>query len=305
VIDAVVVTADSREMALRCLERLNDPLIERIIVVDNASRDGTGAAVATRHPEATLVRLDKGEGLASAYNRGAERGVAELVLFLNDDVLAYPGSIAKLARVLEANSGAVAAAGRLVDPESGDTQPEYLPKQFPTVATFLASFAALDRLWPSNPWTGRRGRSLDDQKTIAVDQPPGACLLVRRPVFEAIRGWDQTFSFWFEDVDLARRLRSHGRVLYVPSAPFGHVGGWSARRLSRAQVVDRSYHGALHYGEKHFSRAQRVALGLLFAFVGALRSAQLARSNPELARTYRAVLRSALALTRGRPLPAS
>jgi N-acetylglucosaminyl-diphospho-decaprenol L-rhamnosyltransferase len=298
VIDAVVATRDSREMVLECVEQLRSPRLGRVIVVDNGSVDGTAEALQEAHPDAAIVRVGRPEGLSYAYNRGAEEGTGDLILFLNDDVLATDEGIAELERALELRPEAVAAAGRLVEPGDGSTQLEYQPRPFPTLTSFVATFAGLEALWPRNPITGKhRRRPLDEKTTVPVDYAPGACLLVRRAAFERVGGWDERFEFWFEDVDLERRLSMQGPVFYVPTAPFAHVGGHSARRLSRAQLVSRHYRGALVYGEKHFGRARRIGLGLLFGLVGGAR-VLTSRGDPAQADAYRSVVRSAMGLLR-------
>ena len=85
-VDAVVVTWNSRETALRSLEHLAAVPVERVILVDNASADGTAEAVESASPEVELVALEREHGLAAAYHRGADRGSAPLVLVHNDDV---------------------------------------------------------------------------------------------------------------------------------------------------------------------------------------------------------------------------
>jgi N-acetylglucosaminyl-diphospho-decaprenol L-rhamnosyltransferase len=287
-IDVVTVTWNSREMILKCLDRLNPSLVGKIVVVDNASSDGTEEAVRQR-PNVELVRLEDGRSLAAAYNRGAELGSSELILFLNDDVLASDESIANLAEALQMRPRALAAAGRLVDPDTGETQTEYLPQAFPTPAAFAAGFL------------GREARraDVDEATTVVVDQPPGACLLVRRSAFEALGGWDEEFEFWFEDVDLARRLRNHGDVLYVPSAPFEHIGGWSAQRLTRADRVTRHYRGALLYASKHFGPLQRVATGAIYGLVAAGRIVLSVHDQNDRS-AYVGVLMDSLRLAGGR-----
>jgi GT2 family glycosyltransferase len=124
-LDVVVVTWNSREMVLSCLDHLDPALVHRVVVVDNASSDGTAEAVRELHPEAEILRLDREEGLALAYNRGAKYGSARLILFLNDDVLASERSLRALVNALDSHQTAVAAAGRLVSaaavPESPHT----------------------------------------------------------------------------------------------------------------------------------------------------------------------------------------
>jgi N-acetylglucosaminyl-diphospho-decaprenol L-rhamnosyltransferase len=296
VIDAVVVTRDSRDLVLECVGRLRSPLLKRVIVVDNGSQDGTPSVIRKLRPDVELVETGSPIGLAHAYNLGAAAGDAELVFFLNDDILATDAAIAMLAKTLASRPDAAVAAGRLVDVDNGRTQSNYQPRRFPTLSTFVATFVGLERLWPRNPITGgHRRHPLDETRVAAVDFAPGACLLVRRAAFDAVGGWDDRFEFWFEDVDLCRRLAARGCVLYVPTAPFAHVGGHSARRLSPADLVARYYAGALLYGEKHFGRVRRVGLGLFFAALGTAR-AITSRREPELASSYRLVARRARSL---------
>lgn len=285
----------SRDMVLECLTHLEE--LASVIVVDNASEDGTAAAVAAAHPQAAVVRLEAQTSLAGAYNRGAKAGSADLILFLNDDILAEPGSIQRLVEALAADPAAVAAAGRLVDADTGETQRQYEPRPFPGVGRFVVAFTGLERAWPGNPWTAPHGDRPLDGPAIAVDQPAGACLLVRRAAFERVGGWDEDFELWFEDTDLTRRLSEVGTILYVPGAPFRHVGGHSTRRLSRPEVVRRSYGSALRYGAKHFGRPRQILLGALFAAAAGVRT--LVSRDRQLAGVYRGILRSALRLVRG------
>ena len=288
-IDAVVVTRDSRDVVLECVDHLHSPLLERVIVVDNGSVDGTADALRAQK-RLEVVRLEPAQGLAAAYNRGAEAGSADLVLFLNDDVFANDDSIAALAATLEQRPGAVAAAGRLVEPEDGATQEAYLPGAFPSAFDLAATLVGRPR--------PRRQLRLDE--TVAVDQPPGACLLLRRRVFQQVGGWDEGFEFWFEDVDLARRLTAVGEVLFVPGAPFPHVGGASARRLTQPEVVSRSYRGALLYAQRHLGASGRAITAPAFALaaVGRLLTAR----DRESRRAYARVLRNATRLAAGRRL---
>jgi GT2 family glycosyltransferase len=292
-IDVIVVTWNSREMVLRCLERIDPDVVRSIVVVDNGSQDGTAEAVRAEWPDVRLLRLDEPQSLSAAYNRGADQAAGEFLLFLNDDVLGREASIRVLAQTLRDRSDAVAAAGRLVDPGTDNTQTQYEPRPFPTLATFAGQFV------------GRAPNSQvsDEATTTSVDQPAGACLLVRRAAFEAVGRWDEGFEFWFEDVDLSRRLREHGLVLFVPTAPFEHVGGWSAQRLSRAELVSRHYRGALLYASKHFGLAERIGSGLLYGLVAIFRIA-LSPRDPASRSAYARVLKSSVRLLRGgRPSP--
>jgi GT2 family glycosyltransferase len=114
----------------------------------------------------------------------------------------------------------------------------------------------------------------------------------------SVGGWDEEFEFWFEDVDLARRLAAYGEILFVGAAAFPHVGGASARRLSRAEVVARSYRGALLYAQRHLGLGGRAITAPAFAVAAAARL--VTARDAESRKAYSQVLRDAARLVAGR-----
>ncbi|HEU4656739.1 MAG TPA: glycosyltransferase family 2 protein [Capillimicrobium sp.] len=267
-LDVVVVTFDTREVTLECLARL-DREGTRAIVVDNGSSDGTAAAVAERFGEAVVVRLPEGVGFAEACNRGAAAGDAPLVLFLNSDVYARPGALDVLVRALEERADAVAAGGRLVDPGTDDTQPAYAPQRFPGLAELVARVTGLEVVL--GRWLAPDPELLAERGTVACDQPAGACLLVRRDALEAVGGWDERYWFWYEDVDLARRLQERGVLLHVGAAVFEHLGGGTFAAWGRERGLRSRLHGIATYAETHLGAVSRRVLGLALVASGALR----------------------------------
>jgi GT2 family glycosyltransferase len=302
--DIVIVTANTRDVVLECLAQLDGDPIERVTVVDNASNDGTQYAVARRFPQVDVARLDEGVGYAAACNAGARRGAAELLLVLNSDVVATHGAIATLVAALEERPGAVAAGGRLVDPGTDETQVRYAPKRFPGAWALAVKVSGLEAIWPGNPWTrAAAGGAGEGRDTVGVDQPAGACLLIRRADFAAIGGFDERFWFWYEDVDLARRLSERGELLYVPSAAFEHLGGRSFEQWDEERSLRSLLHGIVRYAEAHHSRAQRVALGMVLAMTGGARSLLFGLTSDPRAGLYRDAARAGRALVRGRRAP--
>jgi N-acetylglucosaminyl-diphospho-decaprenol L-rhamnosyltransferase len=304
-VDVVIPTFDARELILRCVSRLADPAIAQTVVVDDASTDGTSHALPERFPDVRVVVLDRHRGLAHALNRGAEVGTAEFVLFLNNDVFPIDGAISRLCRALRDNPLAVSAGGRLVDPETEHTQDMYQPRALPGLLGLTVRLSGIERAWPRNPWTGQHlRRPLGAVATAQTDrQPAGACLLVRREAFEQVQGWDEGYWFWYEDVDLSRRLAELGSALYVPTAMFEHVGRASTSSWARHEQHKRLYHGTLRYAEQHLPRWQQVLLGTLMVIVMIPRIAWLARrSQPDALSTYRHLLGEGWALVGGRVL---
>lgn len=281
-----------------------DAAIASRIVVDDASGDDTVQRLRRRR-DVEVVSLDAQRGLAHAYNRGAERGEAPLLLFLNNDIFPAPGAVDLLVSGLGSHSHAGSAAGRLVDHLTGATQPSYGPRAVPDPAAVVARLIGVERHWPRNPLTGQHLRRPlpEDHPTLTRRQPAGACLLVRRADHERLGGWDERYWMWYEDVDYSRRLLEVGPVLYEPRALFRHVGRASTAHWDKPRQHRRLYHGTLQYASAHFGPAGRVLVGSAAAAVSAPRILRYRRRDPEAADVYRDVLRGAIALVRGDAVP--
>lgn len=298
--DAVIVAADS-ELVMGCIASLGGDSVASVTFVDNASTDGSSDAVRSRHPEVDVVRFETSVGYSEACNAGAAQGTAEFVLFLNDDIVAENGTVGTLLSALQSNPGAVAAGGRLVDPQTLETQTQYKPQRIPTLSRFAVQLIGLERLWPSNPISRRHsGAELDDRTVTGVDQPAGACLLLRRSAFAQIGGFDERYWFWYEDVDIAVRLLDLGTILYVPDAVFRHIGSARLGVWSRAARVRTRFTGLFRYSASHLSRSRRMALAAVVVMVSLPRVAVFSLVRREEGRAWRAVIAGAIQLARGR-----
>lgn len=264
-VDVVIVTRDTREMTLRCvrsaLAEAGDALDVRCIVVDNASSDGTAAAIEAEPGPVELIANDHNAAYGRACNQGADAGTGEYVLILNSDITVRPGAIGALIGFLEASPRHVACGGRVVDPGTDLVQVGHAVRAFPRLPSQVAQMLGLERHWPSNPLSRRAlGLDLDYERTQDVDQPPGSCIAIRRPDFEAVGGFDEGFFYWYEDVDLCRRLVGRGRIAYVHDAPFEHVGSATFAGWGSPQRVRSWYGGVFRYFAKHRPRHEQLAI---------------------------------------------
>lgn len=248
----VIVTFNSAEHIEACLRSLNEPGWERI-VVDNASTDAT-VERARAVPEVLVLANPENRGFAAAVGQGVRAARGSLLLLLNPDVTAEAGALGALRAAVEPD-GVVAAGGRLLNPD-GTTQVGFVVRRFPTLARALAEVLLLNRLFPGNLWNTRyRYLDLNYDQPAEVEQPAGACLLVKRGAWEAVGGLDEEFfPLWFEDVDFCRRLRARGgRILYEPGARFRHAGGHSLDSLGSSARQLYWYQNLLRYFRKHHS----------------------------------------------------
>ena len=251
----VIVTFNSAEVIEDCVSAcLRLPKVS-IVVVDNASTDGTVGRV----PPAERVRVIANRtnlGFAGAVNQGIDALPAEeAVLILNPDAVPVQG-VDALERAVQ-REGVGASTGRLLDPEGRD-QHGFNVRALPTAATLAFEALGINRIWPSNP-VNRRYRQNAPETETTVEQPAGAFLMIRRRVWVELRGFDDSFfPIWFEDVDFCKRMRNAGyRIVYVPGAIARHLGGHSASKLSWRERQLFWYGSLLRYASKHMSSSDR------------------------------------------------
>jgi N-acetylglucosaminyl-diphospho-decaprenol L-rhamnosyltransferase len=247
VTDVVVVSYNSRDELRRCVEPLATLHGVNVVVVDNASADGSLDSVAEL-PVATIALAHNG-GFSHGCNAGWRSASAPYVLFLNPDARIDAESLGKLVDVLEAQPAVGAVAPRILH---ADGTLEYSQRRFPRLRSTYARALFLHRLFPAASWTDELIR---DPAAYAVSGAPdwvsGACVLVRRSVLEELDGFDEGFFMYCEDIDLCRRLRSAGHELvFEPQAVVSHEGGASAPRTSLLPVLAAS---RIRYAAKHRS----------------------------------------------------
>ena len=294
---AIVVTYNSAEAIGPCLEALAREGCE-IVVVDNASQDGTMRRIeefVTWH-ELRLLANDRNLGFAAAANQGMREASGDILLLLNPDAIAEPGAVNALLQCME-STHAAAAGGALLE-NGGEPARGFAFRRLPTLATLLCETLLVNQLWPHNP-VNRRYRCLDADysQQQEVEQPAGACLAITREAWNAIGGFDeQFFPVWFEDVDSCKRLLEHGgKIIYCPTARFRHSGAHSVSKLSFRDKQLFWYTNVLRYARKHFPPGQvrllraGIVAGMLLRSVAALFGARQAPLGETLAAYWNVV----------------
>lgn len=255
---AVIVTHNSEAEIGACLDSVLGR-VSRVVVVDNASSDGTRDQVLERPGASLIANLDN-RGFAAGVNQGIRALDSSLILLLNPDAVLLTG-IEPLAEAC-GEPGVGAAAGKLVD-ELNRPQTGFSVRRFPTPLSLSFEVLGLNRLRPGNR-VNRRYRCLDLDLAVAaqVEQPAGAFLLIPRDVWQVLGGFDEGFRpIWFEDVDFLKRARDAGYgARYVPSAVARHRGGHSVGRLRRESREVYWYASLLRYGSRHFRAPGRLVV---------------------------------------------
>lgn len=209
------------QQCIRGIQLVNIPLSYEIIVIDNASNDGSKGIVAEKFPHVAFVGNATNIGLAKAINIGLQRSRGEFIMILNPDIAVLEGAVEKLHQFLLEHPKVALVAPRLVNPD-GTTQLSCY--KFPGKMIPVYRRTPLGRL----PWAKKMLQEYlmldwDHNDNRAVDWVLGACMLIRRSAVDDVGFMDERFFLYFEDVDWCRRFWSNGwSVYYVADAKMVH-----------------------------------------------------------------------------------
>jgi GT2 family glycosyltransferase len=229
-----------------------------IVIVDNASQDGSLRDVEAFEGKLHFVRNHVNRGFAAAVNQAFAATSTAYVLVLNPDIRVLPGTAQALEAFMDTHARAGAIGGYVGD--------KYLPKELPTVTALVRenlAFAASKKVF-------------NESTPVKVGQPAAAALLIRRAAYDEIGGFDEQFyPAWYEDVDFCQRLSARRWDLYfAPHTEFLHEGGYSADVMGASNFT-RSYYGnQIRYARKHFGSSgsaivrASIAVGMIGRMIG-------------------------------------
>jgi N-acetylglucosaminyl-diphospho-decaprenol L-rhamnosyltransferase len=273
-------TAGYLERCLASLERLRGDIDVDVVVVDNASHDGSHVRAVNAHPWARLIENPTNVYLSPAWNQGARETDAPWLLFLNPDTQWFHGTLADLVHVAEDHPRAGIVGPAIRNPD-GSMYPS--GRRFPSVVDAVGH-AFLSPFSRSNPFTRRYELGGWDRTTErVVDWVSGACMLLPRAAYDEVGGFDEGFPLFAEELDIATRLRDRGwEVLFTPAVEVLHEVGVS-RGHSR-EIVAMHSRSVYRYYRLHRARGWR-RVTLPFAKVAVWARAEIAWLRPKLART--------------------
>ena len=279
-----VVNTEQRELLVRCLdaiaaEREGLPFETEVLVLDNASHDGSAAAARRHALEPEVVALDRRAGKGENDTALLKRATGRYALLLNEDSELRPGAVAALRDALEGREDAAAAGARLLRPD-GTGQPSAW--RFPSPTTALIGAVFLHKRFTVQS----RGT-----KTRRVDWAQSAALLVRTDAAREIEWFDPAFFVYSDEVDFCRRLRDAGwRTLYVAAAEVVHHEQLSTGPVPARRIVELSRNRD-RYMRKHHSAGAAAMVRVLTAWAYAVRSvAALALPGHDPRRYWRHVV---------------
>lgn len=261
-LSVIIVSYNTRELLRDCLHSLASAgaVQFEVLVVDNASADGSAEMVGQSFPDVQLIVNDHNAGFAAANNIGLRRARGRYLLLLNSDTRVLDGALARMVQFMDAHPAAGYCGPCLLN---ADDSHQASARRFPT---------PLSRAWAMSGMAGRYPRSrhaLDlhwqggAQGTYRVDWLSGACLMVRAAAVEQVGVLDESFFMYFEETDWCRRMARGGwEGWYIGDARVVHLGGGSVRHDSDVRPFQGDHPVHWVHSQRCYMRRYHGRLGL-------------------------------------------
>jgi N-acetylglucosaminyl-diphospho-decaprenol L-rhamnosyltransferase len=250
-LSVVIVSYNTSDLLNNCLSSIEAWLeanchTGEIIVVDNASTDGTSRMIRRRFPEVNLIENRRNAGFAAANNQGMRAARGRYIVLLNPDTTVMGDAFGQLAGYLDANTSVGIVGPRLMYPD-GTVQSSR--RRFPTRLTGYLESTIVQDYWPDNRVVRRYYLAdYSDDCTQPVDWLVGACLMVRREAIESAGLLDERYFMYSEEVEWCHRMKRNGwEIVYLPSATVvHHEGASSSQDVPQRQIYFDSSKVLLH-----------------------------------------------------------
>lgn len=235
-------TKEDLRYCLQSLENQKGDVSFEVIVWDNASEDNSAEMVEKEFPWVRLIKSPANIGFSAGHNRAASCSKGHFLFVLNSDTYVHPGALKKIIDYMKEHPDTAILGPKLLNP-NGTLQ--YSCRRFPTPMAALFRNTPLGKLFPRNPYL--REYLMQDwshDEIREVDWVSGAAMCVRREAWEKLKGFDEQFFMYMEDVDICFRAWQMGmRVVYFPQAVVTHAIGRSTDRVANKMI--RLFHKSM------------------------------------------------------------
>lgn len=226
----VIVSYNTKDFLIKCIQSIEETgkdFTYEIIVVDNASNDGSAELVKEKFKDVILVANKENLGFSKANNIGIKKTTGRYVLFLNADTIVYPITLKTMINFMDSHKDAGASTCKLKMPNGKIDDASH--RGFPTPWNSFCHFLGLSKIFTKVKLFGGYNLSyLDLSKTHEIDALAGAFMMVRKEAGEKVNWWDEDYFFYGEDLDFCFMLKQNGwKVYYVPEFSILHYKGVS------------------------------------------------------------------------------
>ena len=273
----IIVNWNSKQYLMKCLEsiyRHTHGFSSELIVVDNASSDGTAAELRKRYPDVKLIEGKGNVGFAKGNNIGIAASSGRYVCLVNPDVEFLEDCLSKLCRYMDANDK-VGICGPKILNKDGSVQ--YSCREYPTLWNNLCFALGLHRVFPRSALFSNELMSYFDHNELReVEALSGCFMVVRREAMKEVGLMDDAFFMYSEDVDWCKRFHNEGwKVVFNPEAKAIHYGGGSMENTSLWSTVQQE-RALMQYWSKHHGAIKTTLLRVILFIKHALRFVQSA-----------------------------
>ena len=259
-ISVIIVNWNTKDLLEACLNSILktvEELTYEIIVVDNASSDGSVDMLRQQYPQVKTIANRENRGFGAANNQGFAVMQGRYALLINTDAVLTAGAAKKMWIFAEAHPRAAIICGQLLN---ADGSRQNSVAAFPTLLTLATNTSLLEYLFPSK-YPSKR---YDHQEPLEVDSAIGACMMIRKKALDEVSFFDDRYFFFFEETDLAFAMKRVGwKVYQVPDALIYHLQGQSIGHNARARI--EFYRSRYQFLRKwHTSAYYRAAAVVIF-----------------------------------------
>jgi N-acetylglucosaminyl-diphospho-decaprenol L-rhamnosyltransferase len=270
IVDVIIVNWNTGQQLQECLASLSGSrrdgyIFGKVIVVDNASTDGSADGLNFPELPLSVIRNSCNRGFAAACNQGASGSNADYLLFLNPDTKVFADTLAKSVEFTDSSNNARAGilGVQLLDKDRSVSR---TCARFPSTRGFIGKALGLNRLAPTI-FPDHFYSEWDHLNSRPIEQVMGAYFFIRSSVFKQAEGFDERFFVYFEEVDLSlRALHAGWSTYYLATAQCYHQGGGSSKQIM-ARRLFYSLRSRILYGFKNFGIVSAIALLLATLFV--------------------------------------
>lgn len=255
-LSTIVVNRNTSALLRDCLRHVYESDVDKtveVIVVDNGSNDDSVDMVNKEFPQAHVIKAGRNLGFAKANNLGFESSSGDFILLVNTDAVLQKDCVARLVRTMESNQSIGMVGPQLLN-QDGSRQTSF--EATPTLLTELLGRGLLKIFFPKL----YPNRHVQLEGPLEVETLIGAVILLRRKSWEAMGGFDESYFFFFEETDLAYRMRKSGWLVYHdPGAKAFHLQGATAKKYNVAPRIEY-YRSRYIFFRKRYGRAGEMLL---------------------------------------------
>jgi GT2 family glycosyltransferase len=249
---------------LRCVESTVKKTTYEIIVIDNASTDGSQEMIRRDFPKVKLIANTENAGFATANNQGMKISQGRCILLLNSDAFVKDETIDQMIAFMDEHPEAGMSSCQLLY-EDGRLQPSCY--SFPSLSTEFYTALQLDKLFAKNREFGKYLMTYWDFSDVReVDAIMGAFMLVRKTAIDQVGMMDENFFMYSEETDWCFRFKKHGwKTLYTPHVQTVHLWGGSSKRM-KVEMFLQLYRSKVQFFRKHYGALSAFFLKLILGF---------------------------------------